>query len=305
MTTKQTIINGRTIEYHDLSPTHVFLICKFDQFVEGATGTRKFNQLISEHFAPRQAIQIYEDEWNNKQDIVASKIQSLCKFNDQQRIYARKCKIVNIVAKQKTAFLDANHIQGRDNSGKYYGLEYEGKLVAVITFAKPRLAMNGGGNDPRSWELCRFATDINYHVIGAASKLLAHFKKNNDWSYIYSFADRRFSVGNLYQTIGFEQVSTTAPSYFYIVDGAKKHRFSFRKDQLPKLLEKFDINLTEYENMMVNGIDRVWDCGCIKFMMVNEEDKNGKDNDMGASLSDEQIQSGIPRTTGIESCRIV
>jgi hypothetical protein len=44
------------------------------------------------------------------------------------------------------------------------------------------------------------------------------------------------------------------------------HRFSFRKDQLPKKLSTFDPALTEWENMQLNGYDRVWDCGNLKYV---------------------------------------
>jgi hypothetical protein len=43
------------------------------------------------------------------------------------------------------------------------------------------------------------------------------------------------------------------------------NRISCQKHKLPKMLEKFDINKTEYENMKENGYDRIWDCGNIKF----------------------------------------
>ena len=35
----------------------------------------------------------------------------------------------------------------------------------------------------------------------------------------------------------------------------------YQKHKLPKLLEAFDANLTEWQNMQNNGYDRIWDCG--------------------------------------------
>jgi hypothetical protein len=34
---------------------------------------------------------------------------------------------------------------------------------------------------------------------------------------------------------------------------------------LKEKLEKFDINLSEWQNMQINGYDRIWDCGHMKF----------------------------------------
>lgn len=35
----------------------------------------------------------------------------------------------------------------------------------------------------------------------------------------------------------------------------------FKYNELPI----FDINLTNWENMQLNGYDRIWDCGYIKY----------------------------------------
>ena len=41
---------------------------------------------------------------------------------------------------------------------------------------------------------------------------------------------------------------------------------SCQKHKLNKLLEKFDNNKTEYENMVSNGWKRVWDSGNAKWI---------------------------------------
>ena len=38
-------------------------------------------------------------------------------------------------------------------------------------------------------------------------------------------------------------------------------RLQFQKHMLESKLEIFDSNLTEWENMQLNGYDRIWDCG--------------------------------------------
>ena len=59
-----------------------------------------------------QLIHIFEYEWLNpiKQDIIKAKIKSLLNI-DQNRIFARKCEIKEISAKEKNEFLNQYHIQ--------------------------------------------------------------------------------------------------------------------------------------------------------------------------------------------------
>ena len=80
-------------------------------------------------------------------------------------------------------------------------------------------------------------------------------------------ADRRYSMGQLYDQLRFTQVGTGDPSYFYFNDRETIHnRIKFQKHKLESLLETFDPNLTEWENMKNNGYDRVWDCGTLVYM---------------------------------------
>jgi hypothetical protein len=40
---------------------------------------------------------------------------------------------------------------------------------------------------------------------------------------------------------------------------------NFQKHKLAKIIKVFDPNLTEWENMQLNGYDRIWDCGNLKY----------------------------------------
>jgi hypothetical protein len=114
-------------------------------------------------------------------------------------------------------------------------------------------------------ELLRFCNKINTNVVGGASKLFKHYVNNYNPSIIITFADRRYSLGKLYPILGFEFNSFTKPSYFYWKSMKVYNRMSFQKHMLKDKLEKFNIKLSEYDNMLVNGYNRVWDCGNYKF----------------------------------------
>lgn len=271
-------VNNIDIPCYFVTPDVVVVFCEFARFKEQNTTTKKFNVMVSQAFFGQRVVQIYQDEWQNKHSIVISKLESICRLSmDKTPIYARKCNVVVLPQAQskiKNNFLDNNHIQGRDWSTITIGAYYNADLVAVMTFSKPRIAMNNvRGKDVNAipWELCRFATDIRYRVVGLASKMLKYFTNTHNWSEIYTFADQRYSKGNMYEQLGFEAMGASPPSYFYIEGDKKKHRFNYRKDQLQSKLQKFDKNISEYQNCLASGIDRVWDCGSLKYRLVKKE----------------------------------
>lgn len=213
---------------------------------------------------------LFEDELNDI-SLLKAKLLHYTKNNQGSRIHARKCIIKQCSNQEKRDLLNNNHVQGNDNSQIYYGAYCGDLLVAVMTFCAPRVAVGAKKQDEGVWELSRFCTDVNYRIPGIASKLLKHFQNNNSWKSIYSFADRRWSVGNMYTQLGFKQVAVNPPDYFYVVNGVRKHRWNYRKDVLKTKLENYDPSLTEYQNMVNHGYHRVWGAGTLKFEMKNSE----------------------------------
>ena len=199
-------------------------------------------------------VHVFEDEWKEKREIVEDRIRSILGIG-QKRIFARKCVVKAISAKESNEFLEHNHLQGCCNSSIRYGLFFNGELVAVMTFGKPRFNKN------YDWELVRYASKIGCHIVGGASKLLARFRKNHFGS-IVSYADRRYSDGHLYEKLGFVQVGVSKPSYCYVKGAQKLNRYACQKHKLPALLgDGYDEELSECDNMVANGWSQVHDCG--------------------------------------------
>ena len=123
-----------------------------------------------------------------------------------------------------------------------------------MAFSKSRFNKN------YDWELLRFASIFSFNVIGGAGKLLKYFENNYDGSLI-SYSDKRWSKGNLYKQLGFEELKDSSPSYFYTKGTKRFNRVMYQKHKLKKLLENYDEKLSEYENMSNNGFMRIWDCG--------------------------------------------
>lgn len=208
-----------------------------------------------------QLIHIFEDEWLFKQDIVKSRLRNFLGIYDQ-KIYARKCQILEIDKEISRQFQENNHIQGAVTSKVNLGLYFEDELVSLMTFSKPRF------NKKYDWELVRFCNKLNYHIPGAASKLLTFFERNYKPRNLLSYADRRWSKGNLYEKLGFKLDHISSPDYWYVTPKylIRESRLKYQKHKLPQLLEHFDPSKTEVQNMLENGYEQVFDCGNLVYV---------------------------------------
>lgn len=207
-------------------------------------------------------IQIFEDEWIFKKDIVMDRLSYIIGNYTNKTIYARKCIIKEISTNEKNNFLKENHIQGKDNSSIKLGAFYNDELISVMTFSSGNIS-KGSKNLSNIWELNRFCTKKGIRCIGIASKLLTHFKRTYNWNEIFSYADKRWSTGKLYKKLGFELNHSTVPNYWYVKGLKRIHRFNLRKNENdPKDIPEYIIRNKE-------GYLRVWDCGHYKFIMRN------------------------------------
>jgi len=209
-------------------------------------------------------ITIFEDELVFKKDVVFSRLKNLLTTYSSDTIYARKCKIREINSRQASTFCNNNHTQGYGSGANVkLGAFYKNELVSVMTFSKPSIAKGSKDTTGLVWELHRFCSKINYRVIGIASKLLKHFERNYEWNNIFSYADRRWSDGNVYNQLGFKFVGSTKPNYWYIKKQKRLHRFGLRKaKEEPKYI-------TEWEIRKSQGLNRIWDCGNMRFNKDN------------------------------------
>ena len=204
-----------------------------------------------------QLFHIFEGE---NLDIWTSMIENKLGLNT--KIYARKCLVKEVSSQEARKFLEDNHLQGYANSKIRLGLYYNEELVSLMTFSKPRYTKN------YDWELVRFCTLKGYNVVGGASKLLSSFRSNYKGS-IISYANRRWSNGDLYRRLGFKEINRTPPGYYYFKENEMilYTRDRFQKHKLKDLLETFDERLTEEENMFENDYRKIYDCGNLVFVL--------------------------------------
>jgi hypothetical protein len=214
-----------------------------------------------------QLLHVFENEWIYKKEIVKSIIKS--KLNIfERKLYARKCVVKMVSPKDSKTFLNENHIQGSVNSSIKIGLYLKDELVSLMTFGRKRIALGfKKSNNNNDYELLRFCNKKNVTVIGGASKLLKYFIRSYSPDEIITYADRRYSNGNLYINLGFDFINNTKPNYWYFKSHEYQlhHRFKFRKDRL--MNEGYDHNKTELQIMAERGYYRIFDSGNMKFML--------------------------------------
>ena len=197
-------------------------------------------------------LHIWEDLWLSKKEIYKSIIASALGIYEQ-KLYARKCICKEISSLEYETFLEKNHIQGPVKSSIRLGLFYNNELVQVAGWGKSRFKSG-------ELELHRMCSKLHTQIIGGFSKLIKHSNLHNFISYV----DRSLFNGKGYLNSGFTLKGTTPVGYFYhdySSSSLRVSRFKAQKFKLKNWLPNFDVSLTEEENMMVNGYNKLWDCG--------------------------------------------
>ena len=102
-----------------------------------------------------------ENEINTKSKIIFSIIQN--KIGKTNRIYARKCTILELNRDVRKEFFNNNHLMGKGR-GKCYALVYEDKIVCALQFT----------NRSGLVDVSRFCNALNTTVVGGYSRLIKH-----------------------------------------------------------------------------------------------------------------------------------
>lgn len=142
------------------------------------------------------------------------------------KIYARKCKLVEITSNEAKEFLTYNHVDGFVRSSFYYALVTDrdlrfkceaGSIACVFTLMKRQTQ-----SDKKShWEIGRFATQRGYTVVGGYSKVLKYaieYLKSVGETELVSYCNRDLSPdpnNTFYSKQGFEFTGDSGMIYYY------------------------------------------------------------------------------------------
>ena len=207
-----------------------------------------------------QLLQVYENEWECKRDIVESIIRA--KFGLCTTIQARKCAVKRIDSAAAKSFFEATHIQGHAAANLYYGLFYQGELVSCISMGKPRFTKES------DWELIRYSSKLNMRVVGGFGKMLTAFKRLHAGT-ILTYCDRRYSNGKTYEKFG-ALLRTTQPGYHWtkLDSGVCLSRYQTQKHKLAKLLpDHYSVEMPEDAIMESAGYFKIFDCGHLVYSL--------------------------------------
>ena len=258
----RSVLNGKEIDIYIPSKNLAIECNGIYWHSELAGKTREYHLKKFEgcHNAGIKLLTIFENEWIYKKNIVKSIIKNYLGVSDT-KYYARKCEIRSVSQKEEKEFCNTNHIQGYVKSKKCLGLYFDNILVMLFSIGTPRFDKNA------DFEILRISTILNSNVIGGLSKLWKAFNFDETQS-IISYADNRYFTGQTLTTLGFTFSKKTKPNYWYFLRGQTTlyNRMNYQKHKLHKKLNVYDEKISEWDNMIMNGYNRIWDCGNTKWI---------------------------------------
>jgi len=201
-----------------------------------------------------ELLTVFSDEYESRKSVVERIVSN--RLGNTDTVYnARQCDIVSISKNDARLFHDDNHVQGYcKNSSTHLGLKANDNLVMVMSF---RLT------ESDCWELVRMSS--LGRVRGGATKLFKYFVEKYDPFLVKTFADLRWSQGQVYEVMGFQLDGEVPPMQSYVIDYSR--RVSKRSFSKSKLVENgHNPNQSEWEILQGIGIDRIWDCGKKRFV---------------------------------------
>lgn len=197
---------------------------------------------------------------DTKKDIIISMIKHAI-GKTENKIYARKTRIVQLQKGQFEWFFEENHIDGNATAKFAIGLYHGDDLVMCMSMGHPR-----NGHDKRyEFEIIRLATKLNTHVVGGFQKIWNYLIKEHSPSSIMSYQDRRYGgmMSSAYSSVmKLERITDPSWEGINIKSGEVRHRLWFTSNRLKeKFPETYDETKTVKQNMIDHGYDRIWNCG--------------------------------------------
>lgn len=175
----------------------------------------------------------------------------------KKTIYARNCSLMRIDKNTAEIFTHSNHIQGSCRGQDIvYGLYYEGELVQLMSFGKPRYNKN------YDLELLRLCARYDLNVIGGASKLFSQFRKDYKTKSVISYCDYSKFTGKVYEQLGMKFFKITEPAKIWSKDEKHITDNLLRQRGYDQLFGTSYGKGTSNEKLMIeNGWLPVYDCG--------------------------------------------
>lgn len=218
-------------------------------------GLPKTQQLIKTLIAEKhgyRCIHVFDwDDWSTIIELI----------KPVRKIFARSCEVRVFQDDSYNKFIDDNHIQKSCKGTKLaLGLYFQGELVQVMTFGKPRYNKN------YTWELLRLCTKKGLAVTGGASKLFSYATKTAGITSIISYCDRAKFTGQVYKRMGMTLLRESAPQEVWSKGSAKVTSSLLRQRGYDQLFDaNYGKGTSNEELMLKDGWLPVYDCGQLVF----------------------------------------
>lgn len=192
----------------------------------------------------------------------SGKIINIIKSELSEIVYGRKCEIREVKKEEAIEFINKHHLQGYAKDCIRIGLFYNGELVSIMTFDKPRYNKN------YEYEIIRYCYSKN--VIGGSEKLFKHFIDNYHPKSIISYCDNSKFSGGVYSKLGFTLDTYGQPSRHWYNIKTKKHITNnlLVKHGFDHLFgTSFGKGTSNEELMIENGFVEVYDAGQSRYII--------------------------------------
>lgn len=211
-----------------------------------------------------QGIQLFfcwDNELFKSKEIIRSILSS--KINQfKKKVPGRKCRIIEFPLSIAKSFYEQNHLQGASGASQMstnIGLVFDDEIISMMSFGSHQR------QDTPGIVLSRCCFKQNYSIIGGSQKMFKHFcEKHQPEEKIISWSSNRYSLGQLYEYLGFKKDSELKEDYFYF-NPKTKQVLAKQAAQKKHLIVKGGIGKTENEMAKSLGYFKIHDCGKIRW----------------------------------------
>jgi hypothetical protein len=217
---------------------------------EEEKGKLDYDKYLQANHRGDRLIQIYEDEWRDKQEIMKEMLTSLLTPPKGKRIKPT-FSLEYTTSKEARTFLDAHHYLGAASGCLTVMARYGEAIVGVWVFMKRETGVI-------LWH--RACVDHKFKMWNPHEKVLSlalPVLKEMGFKKMVTFSDNRFHTGELYTKLGFKFEKELKPDYGYTDYSTRRNKVKFR----------VSAGVSELETAQAKGWHRIWDSGKKRFSL--------------------------------------
>ncbi len=198
-------------------------------------------------------------DWDESQKIIHM-------LMSKEQVGARNCEVREVSKEEAKEFINSYHLQNYAKDSIRLGLYYEGKLVSIMTFGKPRY------NKKYEYEIVRYCSSMN--VTGGSEKLFSYFMKTYTPTSVVSYCDTSKFSGSTYLKLGFTLLRHSRPSRHWYHPKTHQHFTDnlVRQRGVDQLLGTSYGKGTSNEALLLeHGFVEIYDCGQATYVWKKED----------------------------------